>query len=572
MKAINKWSIGVAVAGMMLSSCTKNFEDINKSPVISDNAPPELLITQAVKGIVDRDFDWFYDAYTYQMQWMQFGVASPGSSSTGLFSPTNTNDFYNAFYKNIGRNLVEIENVVAKKPAAEQGQYANVVAVAKILKAYSAWRVSDANGSIPYSEAFAARSDANYTPVYDGQEKLFGLWEAELKAAITTLQSGLSGQAALGNNDIFYTGDVSKWVKAANVLRIKLAMRQLKRAPEKATAIIKDAMAVNDGLFKNNSEEWKFLSADNSFARSNNWSMNGSPLSAGKNMVDYMYNNADPRIGIFYEKTSYTKALVDSLIKGGVFPADYQYDERRYYGLPSNPDRRSVAADSIIFKVKRYEMVFTDANGKKVVVRREVDTVSAVQRRLFDLDAENGNNNGARYTQPILSYAEQCFMLAELSVRGIISGDAATYYKNGVEASINAYDAMGREAKIQDYTPLDQATVVAYLAKPDIAFTGSTDVLLEKINIQNFLNLLKSPWEAWGAWKRSGIPKVGGILAFERMQVSGQYVAVPRRWALPQPSLANQVNWRNAIIEMGLSGEYGNEDNDFTGRVWWDKK
>ncbi|WP_212006377.1 SusD/RagB family nutrient-binding outer membrane lipoprotein [Chitinophaga sp. HK235] len=567
MKAINKWSIGVAVAGMMLSSCTKNFEDINKSPVISDNVPPELLITQSVKSIVDRDVDWFYDAYTYQMQWMQFGVASPGSSPTGLFSPGNTNDFYNAFYRNIGRNLVQIEDVVAAKPAGEQGQYANVVAVAKILKVYSAWRTSDANGSIPYTEAFKARTDGSYKPVYDTQEKLFGIWDQELKTAIATLTSGLSGQASMGNNDIFYSGDVAKWAKAANVLRIKLAMRQLKRAPEKATSIIKEAVADKAGLFAGNSEEWKFISAEMNFARGGNWAMDNSPLSASKNMVDYMYNNSDPRIGIFYEKNSYTKGLVDSLIKGGVFPASYQYNERRYFGLPASPDRRNVKADTIIFNVKRYTMVF----GNDIIVRT-VDTVSAVQRRLFNLDAENGNNNGARYTQPILSYAEQCFMLAELSVRGIISGDAAAYYKNGVEASINAYDAMGREAKIQDYTPLDQAAVATYLTKPDIAFTGSNDVLLEKINIQNFLNLLKSPWEAWGAWKRSGIPKVGGILAFEPMQVSGQNITVPRRWALPQPSLANQVNWRNAINEMGQTGEYGNADNDFTGRVWWDKK
>ncbi|MBC9912239.1 SusD/RagB family nutrient-binding outer membrane lipoprotein [Chitinophaga varians] len=566
MKNVNKWGLGVAVAGMMLSACTKNFEDLNTNPQVSQDVPPEMLITQSEKGIVDRDFDWFYDAYTYQMKWMQFGVAAPGASPTGLFSPTNTNDFYNAFYKNIGRNLVEMEAVVAKKPEAERGQYGNVLAIAKILKVYSAWRASDANGSIPYTNAFQSRSDANYTPTYDTQEKMFPIWDSELKAAVATLQSGLSGQASPGNAEIFYSGDINKWAKAGNVLRIKLAMRQLKRTPDKATAIITDAMAVKNGLFESNADEWKFISADQSFARAGNWAMDNNPLSASKNMLDYMYNNSDPRLGIFYEKNSYTKELVDSLVKGGVFPS-MQYNERRYFGLPASPDRRNVKADTVIFNVKRYTMTF---NGKEVT--RTLDTISAVQRRLFDLDAENGNNNGARYTQPILSYAEQCFMLAELAVRGIISGTAATYYNNGVEASIKAYDDMGREAKIRDYAPLDAAAITKYMANDAVAFTGANDVLLEKINIQNFLNLFKSPWEAWGAWKRTGIPKEGGILAFEPMQVAGQTVVIPRRWALPQPTIANQVNWRNAITEMGQTGEYGNADNDFTGRVWWDKK
>ena len=36
-----------------------------------------------------------------------------------------------------------------------------------------------------------------------------------------------------------------------------------------------------------------------------------------------------------------------------------------------------------------------------------------------------------------LSYAEQNFILAEGAVRGWISGDASTYYKKGIEASMN---------------------------------------------------------------------------------------------------------------------------------------
>ncbi|CAL1520028.1 SusD/RagB family nutrient-binding outer membrane lipoprotein [Chitinophaga sp. MM2321] len=567
MKAVNKWGIGVAVAGLMLGSCTKNFEDINTSPVISDEAPPELLITQSVKSIVDRDFDWFYDCYQYQMQWLQFATAAPGSSPTGLFSPNNTNDFYNAFYKNVGRNLVEIEDMVGRKPAEEKVQYSNMLAIAKIMKVYSAWRVADANGSIPYSEAFKARTDGNFTPAYDTQELLFATWDAELKAAVETLSSKLASQANYGANDIFYSGNESKWAKAGNVLRIKIAMRLLKRAPEKVAPIVKDAMSNTAGLFTSNDDEWKFISAAQGFARGGNWAMDNSPLSASRNMLDYMYNNNDPRLGIFYEKNSYTEALVDSLKAGGALSANATYNPRRYFGLPSSPDSRAVKADSVIFNVKRYTMVF----GKDTITRR-VDTVSSVQRRLFNLAAENAGTNGARYIQPILTYAEQCFMLSELAVRGIAQGDPKALYEKGIEASMDAYSQIGKEAKIQDYAALDAAAVQAYINTPAVAFAGATDVLLEKINIQNFLNHFKSPWEAWGAWKRTGIPKEGGILAFEPMKVSGQSVAVPRRWLLPQPTIANQTNWRNAIIEMQKTGEYGSNDNDFTGRVWWDKK
>lgn len=347
MKTVNKWGIGVAVAGLMLSSCTKNFADLNTSPVITQDPPPELLITQSVKSIVDRDFDWFYDAYQYQMQWMQFGVASPGTSPTGLFSPTNTNDFYNALYKNIGRNLVEIQDVVARKPQDQQAQYSNLVSIAQILKVYSSWRVSDANGSIPYTEAWAARSDANFTPKYDTQETLFTTWDAELKKAVETLAAGLPTQVSYGANDIFYSGDAAKWAKAGNVLRLKIAMRLLKRAPEKVSAVAKEVLASNAGIFQSNNDEWKFVSAAINFARGGNWAMDNNPLSAAKNMVDYMVDNKDPRLNLFFEKNSYTKALFDSLKLAGIYSPTAQYVDRRYVGLPSSPDKRTNATYSL---------------------------------------------------------------------------------------------------------------------------------------------------------------------------------------------------------------------------------
>ncbi|HVI47950.1 MAG TPA: SusD/RagB family nutrient-binding outer membrane lipoprotein [Chitinophaga sp.] len=567
MKAVNKWGIGVAVAGLMLSSCTKDFENINKSPVITDDVPPELLITQPAKSIVDRDFDWFYDSYQYQMQWMQFGTSSPGSSPTGLFSPNSTNDFYNAFYKNIGRNLVEIENLVAKKSEDVRVQYNYAVAIAKIMKVYAGWRVSDANGSIPYSEAFKARTDNNFTPAYDNQESLFNTWNKELKDALTVLTTKQSAtQISYGNNDIFYAGDATKWAMAGNVLRMKIAMRLLKRAPEKAGPIVKEVMASPAGLFKSNEDEWKFVSADQNFARAGNWAMSNSPLSASKNMLDYMVANKDPRLGLFYEKNSYSKELFDSLKAGGVLNSGAVYNDTRYVGLPSSPDKRTDAAYAGLFKEKNYTMVF---NGKEV--KRTVDSVSSLQLRLFYLDAEDGSRANNSYVQPILTYAEQCFMISELIVRGLVDGSAETWYNDGIKASVRAYDFMGQKAKIRDYAPLDEAALTAYLTTPAVVFTGGNDVLLEKINIQNFINHFKSPWEAWGAWKRTGIPKEGGILPYEQMKSSGNIAVIPRRWALPIPTIANQTNWRNAITEMQKTGEYG-VDNDYTGRVWWDKK
>lgn len=564
MNTIYKW--GAVAAVMLLSACTKNFEELNTNPEVSPGTNPELLITASEKTLVDRDFDWFYDNYQYLMRWMQFVVAAPSSTTSGLFSPTNVNDLYSALYNQVGRNLTEINAMISKMPAETKEKYQQVAAIAQVVKVYAAWRVADANGSIPYTEAWKARDSALFTPRYDNQESLFATWDAELKSAIDILGKGLGNQVAYGAADIFYSGDVAKWGKAANVLRLKIAMRLLKRAPEKMSAVAKEVMASPAGIFTGNEDEWKFVSGSQNFARGGNWSPDNNPFVPARNLIDFMYDNADPRLRIFFKKNAFSQAATDSIKKGGGLPADAVYNPRQYVGLPSSPDAKGNAAYSRLFSnVKRYSLKI---GGK--TISAEFDTLSKVQLRLFDMNQE-GNLSG-QYTQPILTYAEMCFMLSELSLRGIIGEDAQGWYEKGVAASVKAYDKIGSLATLTDYKAVEDAEIQTYLSGAKIAFTGSNDEKLEKIGVQTVLNHFKSPWEAWGAWKRLGYPKEGGILPREPFVSNGVKVQIPRRWALPLPSQANNANYLQAIGDMKKTGEYGNDVNVLTGRVWWDKQ
>lgn len=562
---IYKWGAGVAAIMLSLSACTKNFEKLNTQPEVSPETRPELLITAPEKAIVDRDFDWFYDNYQYLMRWMQFTVVAPRVASSGLFSPVNVNEFYKALYNNIGRNLTEINSIVNEMPEAQRAAYQEIAAIARIIKVYAAWRAADANGSIPYRQAWLARDSAIFTPVYDNQETLFATWDLELKAAIDILSQRLANQVGYGTGDIFYAGDARKWAKAANVLRLKLAMRLLKRTPAKVGPIAQEVLASPVGLFESIDEEWKFISNTANFARGGNWDLDWSRSVAGKNIIDFMYDNADPRLPLFYEKNAYTPEVIDSLKRGGALPSNATYNPRRYVGIPASPDAATNPAYALLFAEKKYAV---RSGGNTITAT--FDTLSPVQRRLFDLNKEGGQSG--QYTQPILTYAEMCFMLSELSVRSIISEDAASWYSKGITASVKAYEKMGALAAINDYAPVQDEAIADYLASPAIAFTGTNDQLLEKIGIQNFLNHFKSPWEAWGTWKRLGVPREGGLLPQEPFFSNGVKVTIPRRWALILPNVLNMPNYEKAIAEMQQTGEYGTDVNDLTGRVWWDKQ
>lgn len=570
MRFINKLGMGVAAASLLLSSCTKDFENLNTNPVVSPTTNPETLIVAAEYKLVDRDFEWFYDNYQYIMRWMQFVAQDPaGSANNSLFGAnSNTNGLYNDLYNIIGRYTSQIQSIVDKMSAEEKAKYQNVTAIAKVLKVYAAWRVSDSNGSIPYTEAWLARDSSMFTPQYDSQSSLFDVWDAQLKAAVTTLSANAADQVSFGSAEMFYSGNAAKWAKAANVLRLKLAMRLQKRSDAKAKAIVADVIASTAGIFTSNDEEWKFISSTAGFARSGNWNPdNGSAFVAAKNIVDFMYTHNDPRLRVFFKPNSYTQSVIDSLKNGGALSSGTTYNPRRYVGIPSSPDAKSNAVYSRLYSRRIYTITLGGTTSQVTY-----DTLSKVQTRLFDLDQDGGATSGGQYTQPFATYAEMCFILAEFAERGVnTGGTAAEWYNKGVTASLKAYDKIGATAKIIGYSALGDEEIGTYLADPAVAYTGTTDEKLEKIGVQNFLNLFKSPQEAWGSWKRTGYPKEGGILPFEPFMISGVKATVPRRWILPVPSNTqeNIPNYNAAITAMKAEGAYG-EPNDLTGRVWWD--
>ncbi|WP_109698459.1 SusD/RagB family nutrient-binding outer membrane lipoprotein [Chitinophaga deserti] len=563
MKSLHKLGIGTLALATFATACTKDFTDTNTNPNISKDIVASMLLTTSQKAMVDRDFDWFYEHYQFLMRYMQYTVSYAEGNNSGMFSNPRVNEYYHAFYTSIGRNLVEIERIVNNMQGEEKTRWSQVAAIAKIHKVYSGFRVMDVNGSIPYTQALTARSEEIMLPKYDSQETLFNVFDDELKAAIAALTATGSFESYNASTDVFYNGDVKKWAKAANMLRLKLAMRLSKRNPEKLKAIVAEVMASPAGVFTSSADEWKFVSS-NDFARGGNWNAQGSATRGSRKLIDFMFDTQDPRLGLFFKKNEFTEATFNRLKTGGAFPATAVYNPRQYVGLPESPDDRNRPEYAQLFGVKSYEIT---EGGKKVTV--SVDTLSQFQNRLFDLGSD-GNGNG-QYTQPFISYAEVCFIMSELAVKGIITDDAKAWYDKGVTASVKSYDAMANLAKIVDYAAPTDAAIAAYLARPAIAFTGTNDEKLEKIGIQQYLNSFKSPWESWGYFKLLGYPKVGGILNRTDFMVGGFRMETPRRWPLPTTNF-NQANRDAAIADMMKSGEYGNSVEDITGRVWWDKK
>lgn len=544
-----------------LSACSKkDFAEYNTDPdaVINISLPP--LFAQAITSAHNNDFEAFYDNYNFIPRWSRAFLSRTGNGITVSENAANTNNRYGRFYIGVGNVLVDIQKTVDKMSDDEKARYVYMRTIPTILKVYNAWYVSDVNGSLAYTEAFGARYGGTLTPKYETQSELYATFDQELKAAVEILKKEQPvEQFSYGNSDLYFKGDVSRWIKAANSLRLKIALRLSKRDPQRMATIVKEVLANNSNVINSADEEWVFYPGAQ-FTGGGNWNItgNGRAFVGDHDVIDYMWNNQDPRLRFFFVKNMWSEDNFALAKAQGKIPSTSVFDTRRYYGQYSSPSSPNDP------KKSRFFTPIQITNGQSTIT---LDTVSRIQDRLFQPENNGGTGLG---TMPLITYADVCFMRAELAQRGTTSESAEEWYYKGVEASLKFYDKAAKKALIYDYSPLTDTEIATFKQQPDIKFKASKG--LEQIVLQAYLNFFKNYNEAWAIVKRTNMPNNNTAIAFEPWFVEGQAIKMPRRFVINYP-LAGDYNYQNrfdAIEEMRKDPDFG-EPTSILGRVWWDK-
>jgi hypothetical protein len=274
-----------------------------------------------------------------------------------------------------------------------------------------------------------------------------------------------------------------------------------------------------------------------------------------------MWNNTDPRIRLFYQKNNYTQANINTAISNGVLAPGSTEPARRYVGSYASPDAANATANSRL------------QSTIKVTDDLTLDTLSQIQDRLISPGNShtNGVNGTGSATFILISYADVCFMRAELAARGITAENAQALYNAGITASVSMYDGIAALAQVYNYSVVSQAEITSYLTAPDVAYNAAT--ALQQIIEQAYINYFLQPNEAWALIKRTGIPNASTPLVYETFKVNGAVAPYPRRATLQYPSEAddNYANEKASIDAMVADPNFG-VPADNTGRVWWDMK
>lgn len=503
------------VALLALSSCDKDFEETNINPNSPEVVSSALLLPNIIRSTTNEiaGKSWGYGNLVMQ-QTAKIQFTNEDRYNWGpQGNPYST--FYNA--------LRDINNVILISEAAGQKNY---VGIAKVMRANLYSFMTDAYGDLPYSEAIQAKAETNY-PKFDKQEDIYIGILAELKDANDLL--GTSTEKVEG--DILFNGNVLRWKKFANSLRLRILMRLSDRNNPSAEMQAILANPAQSPIFTSNLDEaaLQYLQdVPNQHPLYTTRSGSYDEIRLSEKMENVLKSLNDPRLFAYAQPTNASGA--------GVIGAP-----EAYQGVPNGLGDEEA--------LKYSPSGDATKGGSNFISRVGL---------LFSCSACTPLANPTGYQAVLMSYSELQFILAEARERGFITaGSAEEFYRNGIQSSVDYYKA---RYTLINLPQIASKLVVdnAYYQQADVAFTGTSQEKLRKIGTQKWLALFFTGMEGWYDWRRTGYPQiVPGPAAFIN--------SVPVRFIYPgSVQSLNSDNYKEAIARQG--------EDALTTRVWWDVK
>lgn len=546
----------MSIAVIICTSCEKQFGEINTDPTIVTTPDIKYLLSYAQEKMMTYNGgEWIWEGMEQLFRYTQHVTSSP-YEVTG-----NVNARYDVYYSQILPNLFEIRRQINSMPSKDQFQ--KMEAITYVIQILHGIKVTDMNGSIPYTEALKGRYDADYGPAYDSQETLFDTWLNELNKAINILSnSSLTDQQTYGNSDIFYRSDWSKWVKLANTLKLRIAARLENQNVAKTKDIFKEVMQDAIGPIDNDDAQLSYSNPNFSpFGNDINYR---SVRYGSTSIIKFLKAANDPRLPVYFEENDLTGSYTDTLSKyGATLPAfiDPADPLIKFQGGPADWTTNPTVAGFI-----SNAFAVGNTNAGNAVSRYFL--ISTINRHFF---SPRFNGATGDYTDVLVTNAESCLLVAEFIEKGYgaginTKGSAEDWYKKGVTSSIKTMNAIAVTAQsATGFSGNGNAEISAYLQEPEVAFNGMND--LERIYIQEYLNFYRNASEAFVFVRRTGYPK--NTSTYYAREPFTELIA--RRWWRVDPGEVNRTNWKSAMTAQGFTENAQDMTSLSTQRIWYDK-
>lgn len=518
-----------------LTTSCNDFGDVNNDPM---NLNPGIVdykmeFTQVQAQLCGSDWDIWRNGCIYTACMIQHTASVNWQQGTFY---TWTNDYSGAYWSGFYsggraaiRNVIDVMTQWEKNPA-----YTNEYQMCRIMKAYMFQNMTDLYGDVPYSEAGKGYSATPIPyPKYDKQEDIYNDLLKELDEAQAALNASASN--TIGAADVIYGGDATKWKKFANSLMLRVAMRLTKVAPDKAKTWV--TKAVSNGLFTSNSDNAivKHIGGTPNDDSAEPYgkifaSLDTQAFFISKTFIDMLKD--DPRLSLV--ATVCTKSP-----KPGWGDANFDIGDNTaaiQKGMPVGRDLEGGAYDlskALGYPGENWRQVYSVPN-RTVYARPDSPSM-------------------------IVTYAGNQLLLADAVTRGIITGDAKTYYKNGITAAMKQFSLYEKAT-----TTITDADINTYLAANELS--SAKETALEQINTEYYIHTFCNEYETYANWRRTGYPKLtpsANAANYSGNVTNGQ---IPRRFMYPSKEATdNPASYNEAVKRL-------NGGDKMTSRIWWDKE
>ena len=496
-----------------LCCCTDNFEEYNTNPYEPHSLnPPMLFATMITTGInVQQNDNQMID----QMVAGPFSgyltmANSWGGSNFNTFNQTESwNQIpFNTPFEKFYSNYFKLETATGGK-----GHY---WAMAKLLRVNTMLRVTDCYGPIPYSQV----ANGKTAVAYDSQEDVYKHMFEDLDYVIQMLGEfvdEVGGLKPLEGYDPVYNGDYNKWMRFANSLKLRLAVRISNVSPELARTKAEEAVKSTRGLIDtNDNNAYVGVGAEPNplWLVASSW----GEIRINATIASYMKGYSDPRSAVYFTTS---KLGGDSPYMGmgsgleGVKPATYSG-----YSMPNYEQKD----DMLMFCA-----------------------------------------------------AETAFLRAEGALRGWdMGGSARDFYEQGVKLSFDQRKVSGADEYLANAVAVPEPFVdpvnpakCNYTPKTKITIAwnegASTEEKLERIITQKWIANFPLGFEGWADYRRTGYPEVFPSVS----NLSNGVIDTNRQLRrLPFPLSEKQGNSANVSAAVSMLGGPDTGATD----LWWAKK
>lgn len=319
--------------GMTLTGCSDDYmENLNTDPSKPVTIDPNAQLTTAqLQTYGDLGEVEMYRNYHYAFTQQLMGCWN--TTNYGGHHTVDNNEMsrmWTSFYPNAVKNLVD------GIYRSAQSDNVNINAVLRIYRVYIMSLITDTYGDCPYSEAGLGYISEKYTPRYDTQKEIYDNFFEELAEAEEQLTAG--GDRITG--DVIFAGDVAKWKKLANSLRLRFAMRISGVDPQKAKLEFEKAIDATGGIMESADDDAliKYMDVAFSFGQDSYSDFRGNALSQ-------LWFGNDPA-----NNPSYICSTFFNHLKETGDPRCYQICRFYYDGLMSStrPEGRIDLTDEIV--------------------------------------------------------------------------------------------------------------------------------------------------------------------------------------------------------------------------------